>query len=133
MSTQSSQRSQEDTDCPCGRAVKYAHCCGRFHYGEAAPTAEDLMRSRYSAFVLENAEYLRHTWSEQHAPEVLEFDPQTKWLGLKIKSTKKGAESDNEGWVHFVARYKIDGKAHRIDENSYFLKVGGRWVYHSAQ
>ena len=120
--------------CPCGSNQTYDSCCGAIHEGlQEARTAEQLMRSRYSAFVKELEDYLLLSWHPDERPESISFDPNSKWLGLKIKAKELGKASDNEGWVAFVARYKIAGKAERIEENSYFLRYHGRWVYHSAR
>ena len=87
------------------------------------------MRSRYTAFVLEDADYLRFSWHPDYCPQDIHVNDSCQWLGLKIKSTEAGAESDRQGRVHFVARYKRDGKATRIEENSRFERYQGRWVY----
>lgn len=118
----------ETANLPC-----YGQCCGPLHEGKAwAETAEQLMRSRFSAFVLENEDYLLASWHPDKRPASLEFDPQIKWLGLNIKATQAGQKSDIEGWVKFVARYKIAGKAGRIEEYSYFIKDNERWLYVDA-
>lgn len=91
------------------------------------------MRSRYSAFVTENESYLLHTWQLTKRPQKIDFDSKTKWLGLNLKKCKAGLTSDTEGWVEFVARYKIAGKAERIEELSYFMKEEGQWLYVSAE
>jgi len=90
------------------------------------------MRSRYSAFVLEHEAYLLSSWHPQTRPAHIEFDRHIKWLGLKIKQTKAGKSLDNKGWVEFVARYKLGGKAERIEELSYFLKENDTWLYVAA-
>lgn len=115
--------------CPCGSQQQYMQCCGVYHQGEIAPTAEALMRSRYSAFVLELKDYLLETWHSSSRPEQLQFDSNARWLGLKIKACEAGQENDTQGTVHFVARYKINGKAQRLVENSHFIKQQGRWFY----
>ena len=90
------------------------------------------MRSRYSAFVLEHETYLLSSWHPQTRPEHIEFDNHIKWLGLKIKQTKAGQSLDSKGWVEFEARYKLGGKAERIEELSYFQKEGDAWLYVAA-
>lgn len=90
------------------------------------------MRSRYSAFVTENKDYLLKTWAQAQRPQTLDFDENCKWLGLKIRSSSKGQVPDTEGQVHFLARYKVAGKAQRIDERSHFIREHGRWVYSHA-
>jgi hypothetical protein len=79
--------------CPCGRtdakgrAVPYAACCGRYLDGDTpAPDAEHLMRSRYTAFVRQRADYLLATWHPAHRPATLDFEPGAKWLGLEVRS-----------------------------------------------
>lgn len=118
--------------CPCGSEERYDNCCGRFHRGESYPsTALELMRSRYSAFVKQDIEYLTATWAKDQCPKPLTLEP-TNWIGLKILSSKKGAETDTEGWVEFVAKYKVNGKAVKMQELSHFIREDGKWVYASA-
>lgn len=114
--------------CPCGSALAYELCCGQCHAGQPAPTPESLMRSRYSAYVLGLAEYLQATWhpSTRAAELDLSADAAVKWLGLKVDFA---AESGDQGNVHFVARYKIGGKAYRLIEHSRFVREEGRWFY----
>ena len=116
--------------CPCESGKLYKHCCQPLieRTGDAA-TAEQLMRSRYSAFVSAKEDYLRYSWHPDTCPKTIHLDTDSKWLGLKIKYTTGGGESDNSGTVEFVARYKIMGKAHRIHETSRFTRIDGRWVY----
>ncbi|MCB0909908.1 MAG: SEC-C domain-containing protein, partial [Nocardioidaceae bacterium] len=61
--------------CPCGTGDDYAACCGRFHQGAAAPTAERLMRSRYAAYAVGDAGYVFRTWHPRTRPEHIELDP----------------------------------------------------------
>ena len=122
--------------CPCGRvdakarAVAYVDCCGRFvdHVNTApAPDAEHLMRSRYSAFVLERAEYLLATWHSRTRPAALDFEAGAKWLGLDVRAhTVTGADTAE---VEFVARYRVQGRAVRMHECSRFVRDDGRWFY----
>jgi SEC-C motif-containing protein len=114
--------------CPCGGA-RYGSCCGPFHAGEqAAPTAERLMRSRYSAYVLAMGDYLFATWHPGTRPtEPLHFEPGLKWLGLEVREHQPTGEDRAE--VLFVARSKLGGRAHRLVERSRFVREGGRWFY----
>ncbi len=119
--------------CPCGASSSYEKCCGLIHADISnAMSAEQLMRSRYSAFVLEQEDYLLQSWHPDTRPSTIEFDPKSKWLGLKVKDSQAGLESDTEGRVAFIARCRVSGKAQRIVENSHFIKVEGIWYYHSA-
>ncbi|CAB5715020.1 Uncharacterised protein [Delftia tsuruhatensis] len=122
--------------CPCGRqdakgrGLAFEACCGRFlgHFDDCpAPDAEALMRSRYSAFVCEDAPYLLATWHPGHRPAALEFEPGAKWLGLTVKDFRETGEGRAE--VEFIARYRIAGRAVRLHERSRFIFEGGRWSY----
>lgn len=118
--------------CPCGSGDTYGRCCGPCLDAGAHPaTAEGLMRSRYTAYVLARAEYLRHTWHASTRPVslTLAHDASIKWLGLEIKRAQAGGVQDNTGVVEFVARYKVGGKAERLHEVSRFVKQGGLWFY----
>jgi len=120
--------------CPCSPNSAYSDCCQPYIEGTLFPdTAEKLMRSRYSAFVIENEDYLLNSWHPDHRPTTIGFDKDTKWLGLKVISSKQGRQTDNEGWVSFVARYKIAGKASRIEEYSHFVRLDNHWVYCRAE
>lgn len=117
--------------CPCGRPAAYDACCGRWHSGPLhlqAPDAEALMRSRYSAFVKELAEYLRLTWHPSTRPlDPPRFEPGLRWLGLEVK--RHQCIDDDHAVVEFVARSKLGGRAHRLHETSRFVREGGRWFY----
>ena len=122
--------------CPCGRVnakkrpAVYADCCGRFvdHFSDApAPDAEHLMRSRYSAFVLERADYLLTTWHPSTRPASLDLDEATKWLGLEVREHNPTGADTAE--VAFVARYRVQGRAVRLHERSRFVREDGRWFY----
>lgn len=120
--------------CPCGRGRPYAQCCGQYHAGPLAgqaPDPESLMRSRYSAFVLDLRPYLLETWHASTRPAELEPpEPGLKWLGLEVK--RAGVLPDGRGEVEFVARSKWGGKAHRLHEHSEFVWENGRWYYTRA-
>ena len=127
--------------CPCGRfgstgkagkPLAYGACCGRWLEPSAPsatpPDAETLMRSRYSAFVLERETYLLQSWSAGHRPESIEFDPGVKWLGLDVRA--HSAISDTTAEVEFVARQKsANGPAVRLRERSRFVREAGKWLY----
>ena len=92
-----------------------------------APDAASLMRSRYTAFVLQRADYLRATWHASTRPAVLDFDAGAKWLGLEVRRHR--ATGDDSAEVEFVARYRVQGRAVRLHENSRFVREEGRWFY----
>jgi SEC-C motif-containing protein len=114
--------------CPCGRGA-YAICCGPLHAGTPAADAEALMRSRYSAYVRERADYLLATWHVSTRPAVLDLanDPPLRWLGLDVK---RFVPAGDTAVVEFVARHRQGGgRAGRLHETSRFLLEEGRWWY----
>jgi len=125
-----------EANCPCGSGLPLAQCCGpRLDGTQPAGSAEQLMRSRYCAYVLGNEDYLLQTWHASTRPPQLSLtrQPRPKWLGLRILGTRRGTGNDDQGEVEFVARYKLDGRARRLHENSRFLKQDGRWFYLSGE
>ncbi|MBF4993156.1 SEC-C domain-containing protein [Arthrobacter gandavensis] len=120
-----------ETDrCPCLSGETYRHCCRRFHAGTSpAPTAEALMRSRYTAFVTGDTDYLVRTWHPSSRPAHLDLDPEMNWRRLDIVSSVAGSPLDSTGTVTFEAHYRLDG-AHGVQrERSTFVREGGRWLY----
>jgi SEC-C motif-containing protein len=116
--------------CPCGSNKKFSDCCARYLEGnEPAPTAEALMRSRYTAYTLLREDYLLATWHSSTRPASLGLaeDVPTKWLGLEVKRHEQ--QDADHAIVEFVARYKVNGRAHRLHEVSRFVREGGRWFY----
>ncbi len=94
-----------------------------------APTAQALMRSRYSAYVLGLADYLHETWHETtRPPQAIAIDPQLRWLGLDVRGAAQ--QDATHATVEFVARSKHGGRAQRLHEISRFVRLDdGRWVY----
>ena len=115
--------------CPCGSGAQYAACCAPLHAGAApAASAEALMRSRYSAYVLKLEEYLLATWHPSTRPSELDLSADdSKWLGLEVK--RHEVQDDSHATVEFVARYRIAGRGHRLHELSRFVREDGRWHY----
>jgi SEC-C motif-containing protein len=119
--------------CPCGSGQEFAACCGRFIVdNETAATAAALMRSRYTAYALGNEPYLLNTWHVSTRPTSLNLgeQPAPQWIGLKI--LRHEPLDDTHAIVEFVARYKVNGRAFRLQETSRFLKENGRWFYVDA-
>ena len=116
--------------CPCGTGLTYADCCGRFHDGTAtAGTAEQLMRSRYSAFAVGDPAYLLATWHPTTRPARLELDADVRWTGLEVLATTGGSLLAVEGTVAFRAHWVAGGTRGAQEEDSRFARDGGRWVY----
>jgi len=124
------------TPCPCGGTTSakakgpvrtFDACCGPFLAGLAAPDAECLMRSRYSAFVRSDVRYLLATWHPSQRPATLALETKAQWLGLEIKHHRVTGPDTAE--VEFVARFRMGGKAVRQHERSRFVREEGRWTY----
>jgi SEC-C motif-containing protein len=116
--------------CPCGTGLALDECCGRLHDGSAtAATAEQLMRSRYSAFALGDSGYLLETWHPTTRPRTLALDPRVRWTGLDVLATTGGGLLGADGTVEFRAHYLVDGAPGAQHELSRFVRHGGRWRY----
>ena len=122
------------TLCPCGSGKDLDDCCRPYIDGASAPTAEALMRSRYTAFVLGELDHVERT----HAPEAqgdfvrAELEQtarEVKWVGLEILRTSDGGEGDDTGTVEFAAKFQKDGATHVHHELSSFRRVDGAWAY----
>lgn len=122
--------------CPCGRLdargkpLAFSRCCGKHlaDFAQApAPDAETLMRSRYSAFVVEDADYLLATWHASTRPLEIDFEPGLRWLGLEVREHRRIDAVRAE--VEFVARSRLHGRAQRLHERSRFVCEDGRWYY----
>ncbi|MDE1143199.1 MAG: YchJ family protein [Paraburkholderia tropica] len=144
--TADSPRAARPLDCPCGGAApnlkagakppRYAACCGRFiDGGELPATALELMRSRYTAYVLGDTAWLRASWDPATCPADLDANADApeapdapRWLGLAIK--RHETVDETHARVEFVARYKSGGRGHRLHELSRFTRgEDGRWRY----
>ncbi|GAB3419862.1 YchJ family metal-binding protein [Massilia agilis] len=138
-----STKAKPAAPCPCGGPA-LAACCGPFLAGDAVPpTAEALMRSRYTAYVLKNEAYVQATWHPSTRPQepVIDENEKIQWLGLEVKSALRLRqrkadlpEQPDSDTVEFVARFKIGGRAHRLHELSRFVRESGadgvpRWFY----
>ena len=137
-------KTKTPTGCPCGGPALDA-CCGPFIAGAAiAQTAEQLMRSRYTAYTLRNEAYLQATWHPSTRPTepIISQDEKLQWLGLEVKSAlrlrqRKAEAAENEDFVEFVARLRVEGRGQRLHEISRFLRQpaegGLRWFYVDGQ
>jgi len=120
--------------CPCGSGLAYGECCEPYITGaKFAPTAEALMRSRYTAYVEHAIDYIVETCSQDEKDKIdikqtKNWSERSTWLGLKIVSTEKGGPEDTEGTVEFEALYEMDGLRDTHHEKARFKK-SGRWFY----
>ena len=120
----------DDARCPCGTGETYGGCCGRFHRGRPAPTAELLMRSRFSAFAAGDEAYLLATWHPSTRPERVELDDAVRWYRLDVHGTSGGGPFEAEGRVDFSAHWRGPDRTRGTQrESSRFLRQDGRWSY----
>jgi SEC-C motif domain protein len=115
--------------CPCGGGRAFDGCCGPVLAGEPAPTAEALMRSRYTAFARGDAAHVRDTWHPGTRPDDVDLDDGTRWMRLEVLGTDRGGEGDTRGWVEFRAHWRAGGRAGVLHERSRFVRQSGRWWY----
>ncbi|HHU35646.1 MAG TPA: YchJ family protein [Treponema sp.] len=127
---------KKDSKCPCGSGKNYGDCCGPIHAGVvAAPTAEALMRARYSAYVTGDIDFIAESCVRaDSAPDIdLEetqrWSKESQWHGLVIHSATGGSPTDTEGVVEFSANYSRGGLREEHRERASFKKIEGKWVY----
>lgn len=124
--------------CYCNSNKLFAECCEPIINGRnIVNTAEQLMRSRYSAYVTGDINYLLNSHHYQTRPtkerkNILKWTKSVNWLGLEVISTKLGQIADKEGYVEFKALFMENGKVECIHENSYFVKENNSWYYKSG-
>ena len=122
-------------NCNCGSGKTYEDCCEIAHKDiTQVKTAEQLMRSRYTAFTMANGNYLMESHHASTRPlsekaEIVAWAEAVEWIKLEVKSTNKGLDNDSEGKVKFKAHFKENGKQRFIKENSKFIKENGVWYY----
>ena len=115
--------------CPCGSGREFSLCCEPFLEGkEHAPTAERLMRSRYTAYVRQDVPYLLASWHPSTRPENLTLEESLSWHGLTVLAAQGGPE-EQEGVVEFVAAFAVQGQRQQLRERSRFLREEDRWLY----
>lgn len=128
-----SARGHDASLCPCQSGSQYLSCCARFiDHGSSPETAEQLMRSRYTAYTQANEAYLLATWHPSTRPASLDLAAEQglTWLGLNITRVVGGGANDERGEVCFVARWRVGGgRVHRQQECSRFVREQGRWLY----
>jgi SEC-C motif-containing protein len=125
--------------CPCGSGLTYSECCEPYITGaQKAPTAEALMRSRYSAYTEGAVDYIIQTCIRQGERDIdekatREWSEGSTWLGLKILALSKGQVDDTEGTVEFEARYEQQGRTEIHHELGRFKKQNGLWLYEDGK
>jgi SEC-C motif-containing protein len=121
--------------CPCGSPFSFSECCGPLIKGErAARTAEELMRSRYSAYVKKELDYIFTSLHPEHrsdydAKSTQVWAESAEWHGIEIMDAKAGGENDAEGQVEFVVTFTDKGTRQQYHELSSFKKESGTWFF----
>ncbi|MET0199289.1 MAG: YchJ family protein [Rhodococcus fascians] len=116
--------------CTCLSGDLFDACCGPFLAGTThAPTAERLMRSRYTAFAVRDHEYLLRTWHPATRPDELTLDDEQRWYRLDIDDTSSGGLLDSDGVVAFSAFYRHPDGNGVLHERSRFVREHGHWLY----
>lgn len=127
----------EQNNCPCGSGKPFALCCEPVIGGQApAMSAEALMRSRYTAFTLNDYAYLENSWhpdTRQPVSENKDDLDTTQWIGLRILNCKQGKPHHTQGSVTFLAKFSTADGEHSLCEKSSFKKVDGRWYYYKGE
>ncbi|MDX1364843.1 MAG: YchJ family metal-binding protein [Arenibacter latericius] len=122
-------------NCPCGTQMPYSDCCEIAHKKiSAVTTAEQLMRSRYTAFVLANGDYLMESHHKSSRPikeknSIITWAKSVSWIRLEVLETTKGRKNDTKGTVTFNAYFFENGQVDVIHEKSNFIKENGIWQY----
>lgn len=122
-------------NCPCGKSDSYLNCCKEKHLNiTTALTAEDLMRSRYTAFTKGMGDYLMNSHHSSTRPlkrklEIVSWANAVKWAQLEIITKAEGGLNDQKGTVEFKAHFKEKGKKAFIHENSKFIRENAHWIY----
>lgn len=121
--------------CPCGSGAIFQICCARIHGDHArAQTAEELMRSRYSAHVARDHGHLQRTWHPSTRPKKIDLDTDdVRWISLVIETCEAGKVEDSQGTVSFIASYIRDGYLCHLKETSAFVQENGLWYYLDGQ
>lgn len=115
--------------CPCGTGVAFGSCCRPLHLGGRAVTAEQLMRSRYAAYVVGSPDHLFRTWHPRTRPPQVTAARDLTWTGLRVLRTTGGGQEDVVGTVEFEARWTRSDGDGTLHEVSRFERRRGTWVY----
>ena len=123
------RRVEDAAPCPCGSGDTFGGCCGPVLRGGPAPTAERLMRSRYTAFFVGDADHLLASWHPRTRPEAIEIDGDLRWTGMRILDVEAGSADEATGIVEFRASWTERGTQGELHERSRFVRQSGRWWY----
>lgn len=139
QTTQSPSQANSTDLCPCCSGIPFNQCCGALLNGEQlASTAEALMRSRYTAYVLKQIDYLTESLHPDYRQDhdqlaAKRWAEQAEWLGLEVKEIIGGREQDQTGTVEFIANYRERGQIRHYHEIGHFCREQERWYYVEGQ
>ncbi|MFT6336571.1 MAG: SEC-C motif-containing protein [Halioglobus sp.] len=133
------EEKKNEPPCPCMSGSSYISCCAKYHTGlSKSETAEQLMRSRYTAYHMSLIDYLVNTThpnklrpNYRHQLESTKDD--MDWTGLKIISSSMGTKTDKIGKVRFIAQYVMKAEKSSMEEHSRFRRYKGDWVYYDEK
>ncbi|MGE3175525.1 MAG: YchJ family protein [Planctomycetota bacterium] len=122
-------------ECPCCSGKKFDECCEPVIQGaRKAATAEELMRSRYSAYATGAIDWIVDSqipegrqFTDRRATE--EWSKRSNWKGMEVLEVQAGGASDDEGVVEFKARYELAGEDIVHHEIASFRKDDGDWYF----
>jgi SEC-C motif domain protein len=121
-------------ECPCGSGQPLSACCARYHNGDLPSTAQALMRSRYSAYVLGLIDYLvdstlpvQQTQLDRAA--ISAWSSQSQWLGLEVQSSQLLPGQPAHARVSFIAHWQDEGGKQAQHEHSAFVQIAQRWYF----
>jgi len=118
--------------CMCDSGKAFETCCSPYlQYLKIVPTAEALMRSRYTAYARHDVNYLLLTWHISTRPNSIDFEESSslQWFRLEVVKHYQDSVDVNKAVVEFIAFYKMNGRAYRLHETSFFYKQEDRWYY----
>ncbi len=122
--------SSSKTDCPCCSGYSFADCCKPMLSDYSpADTPEKLMRSRYTAFVMHDHEYLLRTWLKNNRPRFIKVEINTTWLNLEITKAALPSPEESIAHVSFIASFLQAGVFHKMKETSSFVLIDDQWYY----
>lgn len=119
----------DDSRCPCSSGDVFGVCCGPLLQGSPAPTAERLMRSRYTAFVVQDDAHLMRTWHATTRPDAIDFEPDFEWRRLLVLDRVAGGPFDRHGVVEFEAFWRQGADRGSLHERSRFVREDRHWYY----
>lgn len=121
-------------NCPCCSGMHIESCCAPIIQNQAlAKTPEELMRSRYTAYVLQKSDYILQSWDISYRPESITFDNDVQWIHLEITESELKTGDENTGYVNYCATSICDDILIKMREKSTFVNKKGLWFYQQGQ